>query len=163
MCIGNIRCIHVATSVIRVGLLHQHHFITLQSAPIPSLQTSMPPASWSLRPTVLTHPTALIRGTPIHLPPACWYLGAFTTLLFFTDIFWGERCNPFFKLKMLGLLHFFQSSYIKITFFFTWNCENRHAQLENYGRKFQERQNQIYSEVIRRSGIFWLLRYFDYS
>lgn len=134
MYIRNRHSIHVETSVIWVGLLHQHHFVTLQPGPTPSLHTFKPPASWSLRTTVLTHPTALPRGTSIHLPLACWYFGAFTTLPFFMGIFGGERCNPFFKWKMLGLLYFFQSSCIKIMLFLMRNCEEEHAQLENYSK-----------------------------
>ena len=45
MSIRNTHYTPVETSVMRVGLLHQHHFSTLQSAPIPSLHTSMPPVS----------------------------------------------------------------------------------------------------------------------
>lgn len=59
---------------------------------------------------------------------------------------------------MLGLLHFFQSSCIKIMLFFKWNCEEEHAQLENYSKLPDETKPSILWGN-QRIGIliFWLL------
>lgn len=95
MCIRNVCYTYMDASVTWVILLHQHHFIlhqklftSLQSGPIPSLHTSVPPASWSLTPTIPTAPQHLMADT----------LGILQLFLFFYKHILVWKRYPLFKL-----------------------------------------------------------------
>lgn len=109
----------------------------------------MPPASRSLLPTVLTHLTALIRRTGLHLPPACWYFGAFTALL----LYFGEKdVTPSLNWTCGAFWILFRAHILKLR---CSSCGTVKADVPSWEItvSFQERQNQMYPEVIRRPGI----------